>query len=992
MITKTPPKGWMLSLLSALFMFTAFTACSSTEDKVEEASKPKPDVPVADGDWQTVPATGGTITKDSLSITFPSGTFAEDAKVAISEVKKGEIGGELEASKFYQIAMPCTANQPITIKMKSNELADNICFVAQANAYCMSAGEFKKRENHYETSYSNGEYTTTIPAIIGDDKDTNLYFTIGLGRIIDPETGKARTRGLTMKALSEGKVKNVNYQLRYYWTLWEEANWIKDGKNYDPYYEKALKASITIDHYIQQALTMILDLGFKLDGEKTLYVDFDPTDFDWGGHQVTALPFRIPINIHDGWNMYVSLGRNMFVEPFDPKEIITEDLKKCTIIHEIFHWVQSFYDPRTNYQQASEGGEFQIMYEMGAVWIENLINNGNLQVDFINENFAAPVKKDRLGLTNVLDLWSHSDKDKRYQSQGYCQGPLLYYLCSTPEKKDYGINNKSVVELHEEWKKYFSTRTTLEILDWWTYGIHTCAFFIDDVIDDYYIKLFSGELTKGIDALSMYKASYEDNIYEKTKLIKEGRDPDKIIQDSFDKLSFESTIYPFGCTVRSIQFLGMKDIPLKDRKLVIKQESEGMQTYLMTTGKSSEYKTYRRTSQVATGKDSIVISGSTLEGLRQSDGNFDQYFFLLTTRKENSITDSGSKPWKVTVELQGVKEESKPASVNPTSVSFEAKGGTDSTVKINKGSYKYCDAEVPEEFEKWLSAKASDDGMVSITAQPNTGEEREGKIKCWVSNKENPSPSDKKYIDPSVTVTQKAGDGESLLDPTDLVFPVEGGVRCINYSFGPYLWMKRRVEDDTWLKSAWSTDYLDKIQYYPSNDNRFNNQLYVCCFPNDTGEEREQTITFAYSMEKGFEFDTGVPFPVKVRQEGGTFNLDMMKNLFVGTWYTAKDFDYNKKDGQFYHRRYTFRDDHTLTYESQYTFSDEKPSSWNEDFSGTYSVLSYEVRDRCVVVKIKIPSKDTWYKGHLECWPHWLFFGYENSDGSISHGFYMERE
>ena len=191
MITKTPPKGWMLSLLSALFMFTAFTACSSTEDKVEEASKPKPDVPVADGDWQTVPATGGTITKDSLSITFPSGTFAEDAKVAISEVKKGEIGGELEASKFYQIAMPCTANQPITIKMKSNELADNICFVAQANAYCMSAGEFKKRENHYETSYSNGEYTTTIPAIMGDDKDTNLYFTIGLGRIIDPETGKA---------------------------------------------------------------------------------------------------------------------------------------------------------------------------------------------------------------------------------------------------------------------------------------------------------------------------------------------------------------------------------------------------------------------------------------------------------------------------------------------------------------------------------------------------------------------------------------------------------------------------------------------------------------------------------------------------------------------------------------------------------------------------------------------------------------------------------
>ena len=151
MTTTNTTKGWMLSLLSALFLLSGLAACDSTEGTNEDKpDKPKPEVPVTDSDWQVVPATGGTINKDSISITFPSGTFAEDTKVAISEVKKGEIGGELEASKFYQIAMPCTANQPITIRMKSNEVADNICFVAQANAYCMSAGEFKKRENHYE--------------------------------------------------------------------------------------------------------------------------------------------------------------------------------------------------------------------------------------------------------------------------------------------------------------------------------------------------------------------------------------------------------------------------------------------------------------------------------------------------------------------------------------------------------------------------------------------------------------------------------------------------------------------------------------------------------------------------------------------------------------------------------------------------------------------------------------------------------------------------
>jgi hypothetical protein len=281
--------------------------------------------------------------------------------------------------------------------------------------------------------------------------------------------------------------------------------------------------------------------------------------------------------------------------------------------------------------------------------------------------------------------------------------------------------------------------------------------------------------------------------------------------------------------------------------------------------------------------------------------------------------------------------------------------------------------------------------MVSITAQPNTGEEREGKIKCWVSNKENPSPSDKKYIDPSVTVTQKAGDSESLLDQTDLVFPVEGGAKFIGYNFGTYLWMKRNWDDDTWLRTSWSKDYLNNISYNPSSDNRFANQLYVCCFPNETGKEREQAITFSYSMIKGFDFDTGDKFPVKIKQEGGSFNMEMMKNFFVGTWYTPQDITYS--NGNYYHRRYTFRSDNTFTFEGQTTKSTSKPSSWEVEVNSTYSILNYEVKGECVKVYIKIPGNDgVWYKGLIERWPHFIFFAYENTDGSLTHGVYMEPE
>lgn len=330
--------------------------------------------------------------------------------------------------------------------------------------------------------------------------------------------------------------------------------------------------------------------------------------------------------------------------------------------------------------------------------------------------------------------------------------------------------------------------------------------------------------------------------------------------------------------------------------------------------------------------------------------------------------------------------------VNPNELNFEAEGGTDATVKITKGSYKYCDVDdIATPYNTWLSAKCGPDGIVTIEAKPNTTtEKREGKINCWVSNKENPGDADKKYIG-SITVIQEAGDGNSLLSTTSLEFPVEGGAKFIGYNFGTYLWMKRNWDDDTWLRTAWSKDYLNNISYNPSSDNRFANQLYVCCFPNETGKEREQAITFSYSMIKGFDFDTGDKFPVKIKQEGGSFNMEMMKNFFVGTWYTPQDITYS--NGNYYHRRYTFRSDNTFTFEGQTTKSTSKPSSWEVEVNSTYSILNYEVKGECVKVYIKIPGNDgVWYKGLIERWPHFIFFAYENTDGSLTHGVYMEPE
>lgn len=617
---KLTNRNRWLQLLVAAMMMTGFTACTTTEDKVddpEQPEKPKPEVPVNNDDWQTVPAAGGTIEKDDIAITFPSGTFTTDTKVAITEVKKGEIGGEYEASPFYQISMPCTAGKPITIKIKSKEKYDDICFVAYTKAFCMSSGTEKKAELKYKTTYSDGEYSATIPAINGDVEGDDIYFTIGLGHMIS-YTGKAnaRTRSPFDEVLQEGKVKNVAYKVRFpWWTL------LKFDKTTLVQAEMKSKA---ISEYVEQALTKIFDLGFTVDGDKTLYIDY-ADDSDWGGHQVSGVPGS------EGWSMWVSLGIQKLLDPSTTEKDI-----QCTVIHEVFHWVQSYLDPRSNYKKSKKayGGDELVMYEMGAVWIEHLMNDGKLNAGWLNKDVLNDiVLEDRLGFTDITNRMSGN-----YAEQGYVMGPLLYYLCSSGENTAFGFDNHSVLELHQQWKDKFGVSTSFEIMEHWAYYTHDRGIFMADAIDEYYMMLLSGQLVKGTNMFKFY------DCYGSQRGCVHIKDPATTIKP------FEGKIYPYGCAVKAVHLLGLKDIPLSNYNLVIKQECEGMQTYIMTANKDDEK--FLMGTSVAKGNDSIVISGKTLEKLRNADGTFNQYFFLVTTRTENYYTDKGTQPYKVTAKLE----------------------------------------------------------------------------------------------------------------------------------------------------------------------------------------------------------------------------------------------------------------------------------------------------------------------------------------------------
>ena len=975
MKSLTKQSHWLLTLLSSIILLAGITACSSNEGG--DGNNPLPDIPVSEGDWQTVPSTGGTIEKDSISITFPSGTFSKDSKVAITAVNKGLIGSDYEASPFYKIVMPATTGRTITIRMKSNEIGDDIHFVMRERGAAMSYGDAVLIDSYLDASYSNGEYVATLPPIEnGSEIDVNMELIMGVSHI--PQDAPS-TRGTT--AMTSGEVGDIKWEITY-----PLATIINLGIFKSSTHAKVESFKPVLNQCVKEAITKITDLGFKTNGKRKIPIYIESLSDRWGQHnQSTTSDANSSISIS-----YEEMAKAV------PD---TAGLRN-TIIHELFHYFQAEYDPRPALIKgrsslsplAAAGalwekldpeeliGDEVVMYEMGAVWIEHLMNNGQLNASFQKNEAQGEesISNDRVGFIDILSNYpDKSTKKEKYQTHGYAMAPLLYYITAKLDPyKTYGIDNSFVLELHQLWKSKFTTfkfsSTTYDCLTSLV-GAKNCSFFYsNEEFEDYVLQLLSGKLIDGFRI-------------QKTSMVK---DPKTLKQDE-GSFTFDGVIAPFGFSARVVTLQGLEGKDLSQKKIVIKQETEGMKTFLLMTGKDSDFAKFTVEKNTATTAGSIVIDGSRLEKMRQENGKFLNDFYLVTIRTDCTPSSRDTKNYTATFELKGEEDDGR-ARVHPDEVRIGAAGSTE-LVTIEKGNYKYCGVDpVPSAYDSWLSVMFNADGNeVAIVALPNnTNEEREGTIYCWVSNKEYPSDAEKKLL--PVTVFQEAGNAEeTLLDVTDLFFPVEGGVKTIKYSFGEYQWMGRDWDDDTWLRTSWSKDYLSVISYNPSSDNRFANELYVSAFPNESGVERKQQIRFGYTNEKGQDFNKRKIYSVNVLQEGGSFSLDKMKNLFVGTWYTPQDIIY--KNGDYYHRRRTFRADNTYVFEGQTTSSTSKPSSWVEEETGTYTIRDYSVSDH-VKIHIEIPIPGGYLLGLIEVWPHFMYFAYENTDGSLVHGVYMERE
>ena len=286
------------------------------------------------------------------------------------------------------------------------------------------------------------------------------------------------------------------------------------------------------------------------------------------------------------------------------------------------------------------------------------------------------------------------------------------------------------------------------------------------------------------------------------------------------------------------------------KRLTIKQETEGMKTFLLVTDSKSNYTKFVQIEKTATKQDSIVVEGNQLEKMRLDNGEFQHDFFLVTMRTDCNITDAGKKKdYKLSFELRDTLATKPVATITPRELTFQTGGGTKSA-NVDGYDFKHIGFDTPP---SWLTVKVNDkDKSIEFTAQPNlTGKERTDTVKCYVTNADKPTDKDKMYL--PVKVTQ---DGTPpTVSPTPLTFEAEGGMQTLTIKVQGYKYCGCIIDDDA--KSWLSKNYVSGGLYE------------VTAEPNTTNKERTTTIRCYVANEKNAPDDKRIYMEVQVAQLAG---------------------------------------------------------------------------------------------------------------------------
>ena len=704
--------NFLLMMLTAVLLATFITSCSESSSDSDPSSPTQPQTPVAEGDWQVVPATGGTIEKGDITITFPSGTFSGETKVAITEVRRGDVLGTDEVSKFYQLTMPATVGKELTIKVKCDEPDDDIRLITYVPSCSMHhPDEVTYAPLSYDATYSKGEYTATLSASENKGSNDEISFSIGLAHRVqfsnssDINGSRAGTRRISGE--TEGLI-----------TWYFDTDRVFETDNA----QRLTDFLDDLNGYIHTSIKQITNLGFTLREPRRLTILFSKRmgSEEWG------LFKQHWSNDSKSW---LELNAKMITDA----NVNTNDVKQ-TIIHELLHYFQADYDQRIPFIKYRNCKEDELlMYEAGGQWIEKFMNNNKVP---FNSNLYNRLKHFMKGLLDIEEIYKDVDVAApngsfnigfARQSHGYSMAALFEYWAQE-------IGDGKIVDIYHHWNSDASG-----------VGIENKPTFetLKDFAAAKKLSIFEG----GYDAFIW--ACADEVVVPGFKVVDFDSEMKRITVND-NSILFNGKCYAYGADAKQLMFVWNSTESLIGRKLVFRPETDYIKTYLYKMSANNKYELFRY--MPLERGDSIVIDGDELERHRGADGAIRINYYFLNT----SYATEAGKGINYQLQCKLMKDEEINASVSPTELTFPAEGNTQS-VKVTAQGFTKFGYKISDEYKSWISAKNVKGGTIEITAQPNTtGKERIGYVRVYVCNEEKPTEAQKVYLKDSIKVTQAA--------------------------------------------------------------------------------------------------------------------------------------------------------------------------------------------------------------------------------------------
>ena len=398
----TRNKSILLNILLLLFFTVTIQQCSSPEEEIilpveEGQTKPDNENPGGDDPGDTDPGdqepaenlnvdkTGGTIFKEEFKLVIPSDAFPASVTMEITAQTKGSVMNEFEASPYYKVKLPRNFTKPLRIELPTDTE------ISQGDVYFRFSApgvEISSQQESVSTIWIKGVkegavyYADLVPFEEASGETGELI--VGLVKDYQ-ESDDSETRAITSEK------KCVVYAPRFY-------------------HEESRDIAL----HVEEAIKQLEAIGFSFaKRNKQIQVEVKKLSGP------DAYGYFIPSRYSSDWNSLVINSQKLSEK---------EEIKR-TIMHEMTHFVQYYYDPRWLVTKSFVGGDFLWMDEAVAVWAESLYVEGISSVQLGNQ--FCP-----------LEGFSPLTGEEK-NAHGYGMAGLVRWMANR-----YG--NDKIVELHKQ--------------------------------------------------------------------------------------------------------------------------------------------------------------------------------------------------------------------------------------------------------------------------------------------------------------------------------------------------------------------------------------------------------------------------------------------------------------------------------------------------------------------------------------------------------------